>query len=126
MALLFLDFDQSEDAHDTFAWHALASPAPVHKPAMLAEVARLLERLHVLHGPPGPLDHGHAWDCDLQVHHDDGAALPWHWLGQQLQWSAEPQPGSVPAPTQTRLTLSLVLTGGTEFKHSLEQAITPA
>lgn len=124
MALLFLDFDQSEDAHDTFAWHALASPAPRHQPALLAEVARLLEHLHGLHGQPGPLDHGHAWDCDLQVHCEDGAALPWHWVGQQLQWSAEPPAGSVPADTQARLTLSLVLTGGTEFKHSLEEAIT--
>ena len=120
MALQFLDFDQSEDAHGTKDWDALASPAPVHNAALLAEVACLLAGLCAQHGQPGPLDEGHAWDCDLQVHHEDGTPLAWHWHEHQVQWSS----AAAPASARTRLTLSLCLTGGIDFGHTLEQEIT--
>lgn len=116
MALQFLEFDQSEDTHGTVGWDALASPAPAHNTALLSEVTRLLDHLHAQHGQPGPLDEGHAWDCDLQVRHEDGAPLDWHWDAQHVQWS------SVPA---TRLTLSLCLTGDSAFVHTLEQEVIP-
>jgi len=119
MALQFLDFDQSDDAHGTLGWDALASPAPAHNAALLGEVADLLERLHAQHGQPGPLDEGHLWDCDLQVQHEDGATLAWHWHEHRVQWA---WPKNT-RPT-TRITLSLSLTGGTEFTHTLEQEIT--
>lgn len=114
MALQFLDFDLSEDAHGTIGWDAMASPAPAHNAALLAEVAGLLERLHARHGPNGPLDEGHAWDCDLQVHSEDHSALAWGWQGCRVQWSLGPG-------LHERLTLSLGLTGGPEIAHTLEQ-----
>jgi hypothetical protein len=119
MALQFLDFDQSEDAHGTVGWDALASPAPAHNAAMLTEVARLLDHLHAQHGQPGPLDEGHAWDCDLQVHHEDGDPLDWGWQAQRVHWLSAPAP-------HARLTLSLCLTGDSALAHTLEQEVHPA
>lgn len=120
-ALQFLDFDQSEDAHGTVGWDAMASPTPTHNAALLAEVGHLLDRLHTRHDPPGPLDEGHAWDCDLQVQFEDGTPVAWHWHERRVRW---PWPEHM--PPNTRLTLSLSLTGGPEFTHTLEQEITPA
>ena len=116
--LHYLDFDMSEDAHGTAAWDAMASPPSAHNPAMLAEVAALLNRLHAVHGQPGPLDEQHDWDCDLHIQRDNGTLLGWHWLGPHLQWAepADRTPG-------TRLTVSLSLSGHTEFTHTLEQEI---
>ena len=116
MALRYLEFDQSEDALGMVAWDALASPVPAHNAALLSEVSRLLDHLHAQHGPPGPLDEGHTWDCDLQVRQEDGAPLDWHWHAQHVHW---------PSQAAARLTLSLCLTGGPAFVHTLEQEVTP-
>lgn len=116
MALQFLEFDPSEDALGTMGWDALASPAPTHNAAMLSEVQRLFDLLHTAHGQPGPLDDGHGWDCDLQVQQEDGSLLHWDWHAQRLQWSWTHLP-------HQRLTLSLCLSGGPAFAHTLEQAI---
>ena len=118
MAFHCLDFDQSEDAHGTVTWDALASPAPAHNAALLAEVARLLDQLHAMHGAPGPLEESHVWDCDLQIRLEDGTRLDWHWHTQRLQYSC----AQVPMDTPSRLTLSLCLTGGPALAHTLEQA----
>jgi hypothetical protein len=118
MTLQFLDFDLNEDAHGTLCWDALASPAPVHNAALLAEVSGLLDRLHALHGAPGPLDEGHGWDCDLQVQTANAAPLAWDWQGERLAWSS-------PAPLNSRLSLGLCLSGGPDLAHTLAQEVTP-
>lgn len=117
--LQFLDFDVSEDAHGTVAWEAMASPLPQHNMALLAELTGLLQRLHAAHGPPGPLDEQHGWDCDLHVASDQGTPLAWQWQGQQIQWTWPD--ASMP---DTRLTVSLSLSGHAAFTHTLEQEIT--
>ena len=116
--LQFLDFDRTEDTQGTAAWDAMASPAPHHTTALLAEVAALLQRLHAEHGQPGPLDEQHAWDCDLHIARDDDTALAWTWHGQTLTWATPDSLG-----LDTRLTVSLTLTGDAAFTHTLEQEI---
>jgi len=36
----------------------------------------LLSRLEARLGPPGPLDDGHLWDMELQIHDGKGVAVP--------------------------------------------------
>ena len=68
MNLQLLDFDCSEDAEGVVCWDALAQPAPVHNPALLAEVAQVLAWCHRFDAQgPGPLEDGASWDFDLQV-----------------------------------------------------------
>jgi hypothetical protein len=95
MPLQFLDFELSEDSHGLLSWDALASPQPRHTQAMLQEVRTLLVLLHQALGPCGPVDEGHRWDMDLQIHNEQGAT----------------QGLDDPAPTDQRLTLTLSLTG---------------
>lgn len=95
MPLQFLEFDRSEDNEGLYSWDAVASPAPHHNHALLAEVQGVLARLHKALGPAGPLDEGHAWDVDLQIH------------GAQNQ----PLTADAAAVCAHRLTLSLCLSG---------------
>jgi hypothetical protein len=119
MALRFLDFDFTEDAHGTAAWDALASPSPEHNADMLVEVAQLLAQLHTEHGPPGPIDEGHPWDCDLHIQCDAGLERAWRWQGGQFIWGFD-------CPNNARLTLSLSLSGDAAFTHTLESTIVSA
>lgn len=114
MKLQFLDFDYSEDEHGLGCWDALASPAPAHGTALLAEVATLLSALHAAHGAPGPTDDGHHWDCDLQAQAGADGPLHWHWSGHQARWAP-----TTAAPDKQRITLSLSLTGNAAFAHDL-------
>ena len=95
MPLQFLEFDRSEDSDSLYSWDAVASPTPHHNHALLAEVQGVLVRLHQALGPAGPLDEGHAWDMDLQIH------------GAQDQ----PLTADAAAVCAQRLTLSLCLSG---------------
>lgn len=102
MPLQFLEFDLSEDSEGLCTWDALASPAPVHNAALLDEVHALLFHLHEALGPAGPIDEGHVWDMDLQVHDAAGQALP----------------AGAPAPVG-RITLALSLSGGAALAEHL-------
>lgn len=73
MPLQFLDFELSEDSDGLLSWDALASPQPRHTHAMLQEVRTLLALLQQALGPCGPVDEGHRWDMDLQIHDEQGA-----------------------------------------------------
>ncbi len=95
MLLLFLEWDRLEDSDGLSTWSALASPSAGHSKALLDEVRALLRHLHGQLGAPGPLDEGHAWDMDLQIHDEAGTA-----------WSLEAPPQALP-----RLTLALSLCG---------------
>ena len=103
MPLQFLEFDLSEGTDGLRTWDALASPAADRTLALVSEVQALLERLTQQLGPAGPLDEGHRWDMDLQIHDMAGKALP-------LDLTA------VPA---ARITLALSLGGGTELAQCL-------
>lgn len=70
--LHFLDFDPSEDNDGLLCWSALASPQPVHGPALLAEVQALLDDLTKALGAAGPVDEGHDWDMALDIHTEQG------------------------------------------------------
>ena len=95
MSLRFLEFDLCEDTGGLYTWDALASPAAQHTRALLAEVQALAAHLTQQLGPPGPVDEGHAWDMDLQIH------------GAQDQ----PLTADAAAVCAQRLTLSLCLSG---------------
>lgn len=119
MALRFLDFDFSEDAHGTAGWDALASPSPEHNAALLSEASQLLAQLHTEHGPPGPIDEGHLWDCDLHIQCDEGLEHAWRWQDGQVIWSFD-------CPNNARLTLSLSLSGDAAVAQTLESRIVSA
>jgi len=74
MSPAYLEFDLSEDADGLSTWDALASPPATHTGALLAEVRALLRLLQQL-GPAGPVDEGHDWDMDLQLHDEHGQVL---------------------------------------------------
>lgn len=103
MSLQFLEFDTCEDADGLLSWDAVASPSPRHNLAMLSEVRGVLARLQQALGPAGPLDEGHVWDVDLQIHDDD--------LQSVALEAAEP-------PAQ-RITLALSLSGGDALADAL-------
>lgn len=103
MSLQFLEFDTCEDADGLLSWDAVASPAPRHNLALLSEVRDVLAQLQMALGPAGPLDEGHAWDVDLQIHDDDLQPLALD--------AAEP-------PAQ-RVTLALSLSGGEALADAL-------
>jgi hypothetical protein len=103
MPLRFLEFDLSEDTNGLRTWDALASPGASHTGALLAEVHALTAHLQQALGTPGPVDEGHAWDMDLQIHDEQGQPLP-------LQASA---------PPAGRITLALSLSGGAELAARL-------
>ena len=68
MPLHYLEFDHCEDSDGLHSWDAVASPAPHHNRTLLTEVRGVLAQLQNALGPAGPLDEGHAWDMDLQMH----------------------------------------------------------
>lgn len=118
--LAYLDFDYSEDAHGHGSFDAMAAAAPSQLPALLAEVARVLDWAHAQFGAPAALDEGGEWDCELQgvrevattlqVRHVPGAGL-------------DLQPGATGEP---RVTVSVTLTGTPAFCAALREAFAPA
>ncbi len=103
MPLRFLEFDLSEDTDGLRTWDALASPGAAHTAPLLAEVHTLTQHLTQALGRPGPVDEGHAWDMDLQIHDDSG----------------RPCLVDATAPPEGRITLALSLSGGSELADSL-------
>ena len=103
MPLRFFEFDLSEDTDGLCTWDALASPAPAHTSAMLAEAEALVQHLTHALGPPGPVDEGHQWDMDLQIHDEEGRPVP-------LQGGTQPE---------GRITLALSLSGDAALAEQL-------
>jgi hypothetical protein len=68
MTLHYLDFDYSEDEDGNGCFDALADTPAERHPAVLAEVALVLDWAQAAFaGLHGALDDGGAWDHDLQV-----------------------------------------------------------
>ena len=68
MTLHYLDFDYSEDEDGNGCFDALADTPAERHPAVLAEVALVLDWAQAAFaGLHGALDEGGAWDHDLQV-----------------------------------------------------------
>lgn len=101
--LRFLEFDLSEDTGGLRTWDALASPSAAYTTDLLTEAQGLLQHLQQHLGPPGPIDDGHLWDFDMQLHDDAGHACALD---------------ALPIPS-TRLTLALSLTGGDALAERL-------
>jgi hypothetical protein len=67
-ALMYLDFETSDDGEGHLTLDAMASVRAEQRAALLAEVERVLAwaRAEFPDGP-SPLDEGGAWDLDLQA-----------------------------------------------------------
>lgn len=109
MPARFLEFDLSEDAEGLRTWDALASPAVRHTGALQDEVQRLTRQLALSLGPAGPIEEGHRWDMDLQIHDDSGQALS---LEMDL-------------PACGRIAVALSLSGGAELAALLDAFCAP-
>jgi hypothetical protein len=114
--LHYLDFDYSEDDHGHGSFDAMAAAAPAQLPALQDEVARLLDWAHAQFGPPGALDEGGEWDCELQGLHEVATPLRVrHRRGAGLE--LQPQGSGEP-----RVTISLTVTGTPAFCAALREA----
>ena len=107
MFLRFLEWDRLEDSDGLGTWTALANPSAGHTLALLDEVRNLLAHLQGQLGPAGPLDDGHAWDMDLQIHDEAGTAL-----------CLDAPPQALP-----RVTLALTLCGHARLSACLAQGL---
>ena len=116
MTLDYLDFDCSEDEQGVVTWDAMASVRPDRVPALLAELAALLQWANRrFTGRCGPLEEGGDWDVDLQAQDDAGDPLAVHW---------DAASGSVTlvAASQGRSTVSLSLSGTPQFALAMREA----
>lgn len=82
----YLTFDLSDTTDGVHSLEATASTTAEHQAAALAEAQQLLDWAWG-HFPDthGPVDEGHDWDHDLQVHVEDGG---WHTVTLTLAGSA--------------------------------------
>ncbi|MDB5732226.1 MAG: hypothetical protein JWQ03_2121 [Variovorax sp.] len=68
MTLQYLVFDHSEDTEGGGVFDAMASTGPQQAPAVLAEVAQVLDWAHATFpGQRAPIEEGGEWDFDLQA-----------------------------------------------------------
>ena len=77
--LNYLDFETSDDGEGVTTFDAMAYASAERWPALQAEVEKVLAWCTQEFGAPGPLDHGKAWDVDVQLQSDAGHALAVRW-----------------------------------------------
>jgi hypothetical protein len=117
MSLQFLIFDVSEDAHGHACLDALASATPGQLPALLAEVARVLDWAHAeFPDGPGDLDEGASWNLELQSRLERSQDEQLHYDLAQRQFHR--QPGG---PASERHSVSLTLSGTAAFCQAWRQ-----
>ncbi|MBX9935965.1 MAG: hypothetical protein K2Y10_05175 [Burkholderiaceae bacterium] len=116
MTLSYLDFDYSEDDQGISTWDAMASVTTQRLPALLAEIALVLNwAQQQFCGQRGLLDEDGLWDYDLQSQPEGGApALHLHYDEDagQITLAQPPEP-------QARYTLTLTLSGSAAFAQAL-------
>jgi hypothetical protein len=104
-ALSFLDFDFSEDADGTGTFDAMATVTPQQLPALLAEVARVLNWANQqFPSSRMPLDEGGEWDFQLQCQQEWSADQGLDYDLAAGTFSTAPGPAGAP---RHHLTLSL-------------------
>lgn len=110
----YLDFDISEDADGNVTFDALATVAAAQWPALLAEVAALLQWAERdFGGQRAPLDEGGDWDCELQGSQE--AVTPLAFAGPD----AGGQLQALPHGTATlRYTLGVTVSGNAAFAEA--------
>ena len=117
MHLQYLDFDFSDDGEGTGTWDAMASATPPQWPALLDEVAQVLNWAHTsFAGQRGPVEEGGAWDFDLQCVQE--VVTPQH-----LHYDVDEQALRIQTDTTSsqRHTLSLSLSGSAHFSAALRE-----
>ena len=117
MALAFLDFDFSGDAHGHGSFDALASALPAQLPALQAEVLAVLDWAERRFGPAAPLEEGGTWDYALQGQREIATPLAVRYVPGAAR--LELAPGEPGAP---RVTIALTLTGTDDFCVALREA----
>lgn len=111
MTLQYLEFDFSEDpqGHGS-SFDAMASGTSAQRAAMEEEIVRVLEWAHRAFGPPGAIDDGAQWDCELQGVQELPTTLAVRYDAQARRLQLEPAgTGAV------RVTLSVTVSGTAQF-----------
>lgn len=115
MALVWLEFDYSEDAEGNGSFDAMAAAAPAQLAALQAEVARVLDWAHRSFGAPLPPDEGGDWHYELQAVQEIATVLAVEYAPGRLHLGA----GVAGTP---RVTLSLTVGGTAGFCGAFRQA----
>lgn len=116
MALDYLEFDYSEDEEGTGTWDAMASVKAERVPALAGEIEALLRwASQKFAGRQGALEDGNDWDYDLQAQDDDGQPL-------SARFDRAAGKLELQASATGRTTVSLCLSGSTQFGDALRQA----
>ncbi|MBT9511515.1 MAG: hypothetical protein IV104_04125 [Acidovorax sp.] len=120
MRLNYLDFDYSEDADGTGTFDAMASALPAQLAALHAEITQVLAWAHQ-HWPDacGPSEDGGEWQYDLQGVQEVSTPLVLVLLPDTADGHLRSTPGQ-PAPPRT--TLTLTISGSTDFCAALRDA----
>lgn len=115
--LRYLDFDYSEDAHGHGSFEAMAS-VPAHRVAAVrAEIARVLDWAYAAFPDQrAPLEEGGEWDYQLEGQQE--WSVPEALRYDEVSGKFSSQPGE---PGEPRHTLTLSISGGTQFCAALRQ-----
>ena len=83
-SLHWLDFDHTDGSDGILTLEAMASTRETEHAAVMAEVEQVLAWARAaFRGRQGPVEEGHAWDCELLVQHEAGG-----WITVTLSLSA--------------------------------------
>ncbi|WP_041674995.1 hypothetical protein [Ramlibacter tataouinensis] len=109
MELQYLVFDFSDEESGRGSFDALASVLPDRLPALLAELAAVLQWAHANFGPAAALQDEGDWDYELQGTLEPEAPL------QVVYDSRSAAISLAPSNPRTRVTLALTLSGVPAF-----------
>lgn len=117
MELQYLDFERSEDEDGNVGFDAMAAVTPDQLPELQAEVLAVLAWAHEAFGAPRPVEDGGDWDRELQGVQETVTPLDVSYDPRARRMELKPRGSAAP-----RVTLSLTLSGTSEFGKAFREA----
>lgn len=117
MALQYLDFDYSEDAHGHGSFEAMASVTSARLQALHAEIVQVLTWAHAnFAGQRAPLEEGGEWDYHLEGQEEWSVPEMFHYDEVALSLASRRGPAGAP-----RHTVTLTISGAAGFCAALRE-----